>query len=117
MATDVRTRSAAARAAPLAVVSGRGRELALLPALVVLGLVGSLVSPTFLTQANIGSILSASAALAMVVLAEALIVITGKFDLSLESVVGIAPAIGAMLVVPKLSGGFGREWPTALGLA
>ena len=33
-------------------------------------------------------------------LAESLIIMTGKFDLSLESIYGFAPAIGAMTVVP-----------------
>ena len=50
------------------------------------------------------------------VLAESLIIITGKFDLSVESTVGIAPAVGAMLVIPAASGGFGTEWPVAAGL-
>ena len=94
----------------------RFRELALLPALAVLILVGSFVSPAFLTQANLTTILTSSAALALIVLAEALIVITGKFDLSLESTAGFAPAIGAMVVLPSANNGFGLELPTFLGL-
>ncbi|MET9519031.1 ABC transporter permease [Streptomyces sp. NPDC002994] len=89
----------------------RARELALVPALLVLVVFGALVNDTFLTQRNLISILGASAALAMVVLAEALVLITGKFDLSLESVVGIAPAVGALLVLPAAQGGFGTELP------
>jgi len=69
----------------------RLRELALLPALALLIVIGAFVSPSFLTRANLISVLGASAALALVVLAESLIVLTGKFDLSLESTVGIAP--------------------------
>jgi simple sugar transport system permease protein len=95
----------------------RFRDLALLPALALLLAIGAFVSPSFLTQANLISILGASAALALVVLAESLIVLTGKFDLSLESTVGIAPAVGAMLVMPAASAGFGLEWPVAAGLA
>src|ERR1700761_7552809 len=95
----------------------RFRDLALLPALALLLAIGAFVSPSFLTQANLISILGASAALALVVLAESLIVLTGKFDLSLESTVGIAPAVGAMLVMPAASSGFGLEWPAAAGLA
>jgi simple sugar transport system permease protein len=75
-----------------------------------------LTSPSFLTPANLVSILGASAALALVVLAESLIIVTGKFDLSVESTVGIAPAVGAMLVIPAASGGFGTAWPVAAGL-
>ncbi|MFC4522326.1 ABC transporter permease [Cupriavidus pinatubonensis] len=92
------------------------REVALVPALLILIVLGAFISPSFLTQANLISVLGASAALALVVLAESLIIITGKFDLSIESVVGIAPALGAMLVIPAASAGFGTEWPVAAGL-
>ena len=97
-------------------MAGRIRDLALLPALIVLIVVGALVSPAFLTQANITTILTSCAALAMVVLAESLIIITGKFDLSLESTAGFAPAIGALIVLPVASNGFGLELPTIVGL-
>ena len=97
-------------------LAGRIRDLALLPALVVLVIVGALVSPAFLTQANITTILTSSAALALVVLAESLIIITGKFDLSLESTAGFAPAIGALVVLPVASNGFGLELPTIVGM-
>src|SRR6201995_3477944 len=94
-------------ARPARLALARMRDLALLPALVLLVLVGTLVSPAFLTERNITTILTSSAALALLVLAESLIVITGKFDLSLESTFGFAPAIGAMLVLPAVSNGFG----------
>ncbi|MFD3513962.1 ABC transporter permease [Streptomyces sp. NPDC058657] len=94
----------------------RARELALVPALVVLVVVGALTNDTFFTQGNIISVLGASAALAMVVLAESLVLITGKFDLSLESVVGVAPAVGALLVLPALQAGFGTELPVGVGI-
>jgi simple sugar transport system permease protein len=94
----------------------RLRDLALVPALLLLIVVGSLVSPYFLTQANITTILTSSAALALVVLAESLVIITGKFDLSLESTFGFAPAIGALAVLPAANFGFGIELPTSLGL-
>lgn len=92
------------------------RDLALLPALLVLIIVGAVISPAFLTQANITTILTSSAALALVVLAESLIIITGKFDLSLESTAGFAPAIGALMVLPVASNGFGIELPTVVGI-
>ncbi|NBE52598.1 ABC transporter permease [Streptomyces sp. YC537] len=94
----------------------RARELALVPALLLLLLLGALVNDSFLTERNLISVLGSSAALAMVVLAESLVLITGKFDLSLESVVGIAPALGALLVLPVAQAGFGTEWPAALAL-
>lgn len=95
----------------------RWRDLALLPALALLIAIGAFVSPSFLTRANLVSVLGASAALALVVLAESLIVLVGKFDLSLESTVGFAPALGAMLVMPAASAGFGWEWSAPAGLA
>ncbi|MFD0068560.1 ABC transporter permease [Streptomyces sp. NPDC056637] len=94
----------------------RARELALVPALLLLMVLGAVVNDSFLTERNLISILGASAALAMVVLAESLVLITGKFDLSLESVVGIAPAVGALLVLPVSQSGFGTEFPTVLAL-
>ncbi|MET9044407.1 ABC transporter permease [Streptomyces sp. NPDC004362] len=94
----------------------RARELALLPALLLLMVLGAFVNDSFLTERNIISILGASAALAMVVLAESLVLITGKFDLSLESVVGIAPAVGALLVLPAAQSGWGTEWSAGLAL-
>src|ERR1700678_4523126 len=94
----------------------RLRDLALLPPLAVLLIIGSIISPVFLTSGNINTILTSSAALALVVLAESLVIITGKFDLSLESIYGIAPAIGAMVVLPAEGFGFGFEWPTAIGI-
>jgi len=92
-----------------AIALARLRDLALLPALVVLLIIGSLISPVFLTSGSIKTILTSSAALALVVLAESLVIITGKFDLSLESIYGIAPAIGAMVVLPAEVFGFGFD--------
>ncbi|GAA4530472.1 ABC transporter permease [Amycolatopsis samaneae] len=92
------------------------RELALLPVLVVVFVIGGLISDTFLTFDSIVGILSASAALSLVVLGESLVLITGKFDLSLESTMGIAPAIGVMVVIPAASAGFGTELPAFAGL-
>jgi len=95
---------------------GRLRDVALLPALILLVIIGAFLSPSFLTYPNLVSILGASAALAILVLAESLIILVGKFDLSLESTCGFAPAIGAMLVLPVASQGFGTGWPTWLAM-
>ncbi|HEY1998132.1 ABC transporter permease [Paraburkholderia sp.] len=94
----------------------RRRELVLLSALVLLIVVGALSTPGFLTKANLIGLLGASAALALVVLAESLVVLTGQFDLSLESTVGLAPAVGALLVMPAASAGLGSQWPAVAGL-
>ena len=50
------------------------------------------------------------------VLAESMILISGKFDLSLESIAGFAPAIGVLVVIPAAYFGFGFELPTWVGL-
>ncbi|MFC6093519.1 ABC transporter permease [Saccharothrix lopnurensis] len=91
----------------------RLRDLALVPPIVALLVYGWTLKPDlFLTKAYlVDTVLKYQTELALVVLAEALVLIVGKFDLSLESVVGIAPAIAVFLVV----GGAdlpGTPWPT-----
>ncbi|OUC98019.1 ABC transporter permease [Streptosporangium minutum] len=95
---------------------GRFRDLTLVPVIIVLLIVGSFVDPVFLTAGNLTNVLQQQSALALVVLAEALILIAGKFDLSLESTVGMAPAVGVMLVIPVAAGGFGLELPGILAI-
>ncbi|WP_067178937.1 ABC transporter permease [Microtetraspora niveoalba] len=85
---------------------GRFRDLTLVPVIVVLLVVGAFVDPVFLTVGNLTNVLQQQSALALVVLAEAMILIAGKFDLSLESTVGMAPAI-TVLVIPATAGGSG----------
>ncbi|GAA2662894.1 MULTISPECIES: ABC transporter permease [Nonomuraea] len=84
----------------------RFRDLTLVPVIVLLLVVGAFVDPVFLTPGNLTNVLQQQSALALVVLAEALILIAGKFDLSLESTVGMAPAI-TVLLIPAASGGMG----------
>lgn len=92
------------------------REFALLIPIAALMVVGTYVDARFLSFANLSTVLGASAALSLLVLGESLIIITGKFDLTLESNLGIAPALGAMLVIPAASGGFGTEWAAPVAL-
>jgi simple sugar transport system permease protein/ribose transport system permease protein len=95
---------------------GRFRDLTLVPAILVLLAAGAVVSPTFLTPENLINVLQQQTALALVVLAEALILIAGRFDLSLESTVGLAPALAVMLVIPTSAGGFGIGLPAFLAI-
>ncbi|GDY51148.1 hypothetical protein SVIO_017710 [Streptomyces violaceusniger] len=67
------------------------RDLALLPTVVLLLVIGALGNPGFLTRDNLVNILGASSALGLLVLAEAMILISGRMDLSLESIAGLAP--------------------------
>jgi simple sugar transport system permease protein len=81
------------------VMGGALRELTLLPAIALTIVAGSLTSSAFLTTANFFNILQQSSELAVLVVAESVILIAGKFDLSLESVVGLAPMVSAWLIV------------------
>jgi hypothetical protein len=90
----------------------RFRDLALVPAIIVLMVIGALISPDFLTVDNLTNVLQQQSALALLVLAEAMILITGKFDLSLESTIGFAPVLAIALVMPAgQAHGLGTEWP------
>ena len=92
------------------------RELALLPAIAALCVAGTIVSPAFLTTSNLVNTAQFSAALGTVVVAEALILLTGSFDLSLQSTYGLAPMIGAWLIVPKAAQGLGTNWSPVAGI-
>jgi len=93
--------------------SGMGlRELTLLPAIALAVIAGALVSPAFLTADNFFNVLQQSSELSILVIAESLILIAGKFDLSLESVVGLTPMLAAWLIMTDTSvggSGFGMN--------
>jgi simple sugar transport system permease protein len=82
----------------------RLRDLALIPAIVVIAIVGQLVSPVFLRFDNIVNVLQTMSEIAVLVLAQTLVLIVKKMDLSLESTVGIAPGVAAWLTVPVGAG-------------
>lgn len=92
------------------------RELALLPALVVALVIGSLTSDAFFTSQNLLTILQQSSELAIVTVALSVILIAGKFDLSLESTFGLAPMLAAWLMLPESVGGAGVDIPPALAI-
>src|SRR5260221_10181721 len=93
------------------------RELALLPVIVLLVVVGAFENPAFLTGANLINVAQLAAPLGVVVVAETLILLTGKFDLSLQSTYGLAPMVGAWLIVSKDGQGLGSDWNPFLGIA
>lgn len=70
-------------------------ELAILPVLVVVIMVGAALNPAFLSYENIFGVLQQSAELGVLVMGLTLVLIAGKFDLSLESTFGLAPMVGA----------------------
>jgi simple sugar transport system permease protein len=92
------------------------REVALLPVLVVLLVVGAVVSPAFLTVSNFAGIGQQSSALGVVVVGESLILMIGGMDLSLESTYGLAPMVAAWLIVPVSAFGDGTDLSPYLGL-
>jgi simple sugar transport system permease protein len=93
------------------------RELALFPVIVLLLIVGTFENPAFLTANNFINVAQLAAPLGAVVVAETLILLTGKFDLSLQSTYGLAPMVGAWLIVSKDSQGLGSNWNPFVGIA
>ncbi len=93
------------------------RELTLIPAIALAIIVGAFASDAFLTSDNFLNILQQSSELSVVVIAETLILLAGKFDLSLESVVGLAPMMGAWLILRNVEqggSGVGLPWWLAI---
>jgi simple sugar transport system permease protein len=82
-------------------------EMVLLQLVVAAVVIGTLLQPAFLTRSNLVNMLQQSSELSVLVLAETIILIVGKFDLSLESIVGVAPMLAAWLVTEPDIGGSG----------
>src|SRR5204863_1102434 len=94
------------------------RELTLVPVIVLLMILGWVLNPVFFTGPNLVDVTQRAAATGVVVVAETLILLTGKFDLSLQGTYGLAPLLGAWLVAPgKQNAGLGTEWNPFVGLA
>ncbi|MFE9453944.1 ABC transporter permease [Streptomyces sp. NPDC006739] len=101
----------------------RLRDLALVPAIVVIAIVGQIVNPVFLQTDNLINVLQTMSEMALLVLAQTMILIVKKMDLSLESTMGLAPGVAAWLVVPVgaghglglLSGGWAIPVTLAVG--
>jgi simple sugar transport system permease protein len=92
------------------------RELTLVPVIVLLMIAGTIINPIFFTSSNLINVAQGGAALGMVVVAESLILLTGKFDISLQGTYGLAPLLGAWLIAPKASEGLGTNWSPWAGL-
>ncbi len=78
----------------------RLRDFALLPAIILIGIVGQIVSPVFLHSDNLLNVLQQMSEVGLLVLAQTLVLLVGKMDLSLESTFGLAPGIAAWLIAP-----------------
>src|SRR6266851_4082558 len=99
------------------VVLNSFRELTLVPVIIVLMIAGAIVNPVFFTSSNLINVAQGGADLGMVVVAESLILLTGKFDISLQGTFGLAALLGAWLIAPKLqAGGPGTQWSPYVGV-
>ena len=97
------------------------RNLALVPVIIAVMVLGAVTNSAFLTYNNlINNVVTTSAALGILVIAESVILIGGHFDLSLQSTVGFAPMLLAVIVAaPGDNNGLGLSFGVALliGLA
>lgn len=91
-------------------------SLALIPAIGLAVLVGTLVNDAFLSSQNLINILQQSSELSVLVIGETLVLIVGKFDLSVESIVGLGPMVAAWLVIPAVDNGGGIGVSPYLGI-
>lgn len=86
----------------------RRRETGVLVALVVIGIVVSILSPTFLTLTNFINILRQASVLGIMTMGITLLMISGEFDLSIGSTFAVAPILFIELLY--------REVPLGLAL-
>jgi simple sugar transport system permease protein len=77
----------------------RLRDLALVPAIIVIAIVGQIVNPVFLQPDNLINILQTMSEIGLLVLAQTIVLVAGKMDLSLESTFGLAPGVAAWMTV------------------
>lgn len=87
------------RRPPTGLRLARLRDLALVPAIIAIAIVGQIVHPIFLQADNVINILQTMSEISLLVLAQTLVLIVGKMDLSLESTFGLAPGVAAWLTV------------------
>lgn len=92
------------------------KEYPLLPVLVVALVVGATMNSLFLSPSNIVNILAQSAVLGVLVVSQTLVMLTGRMDLSTESIVTLAPVVGVWLIIPIATGGLGLEMDPVLGI-
>lgn len=77
----------------------RLRDFALVPGIVAIAVVGQLVNPVFLQYDNVINIVQTMSEIALLVLAQTMVLVVGKMDLSLESTFGLAPGVAAWLTI------------------
>jgi simple sugar transport system permease protein len=75
------------------------RQVALLPVIAVLIVIGTVINPNFFAINNFTEIGQFSSSLGVMVVAESLVLLTGGLDLSLESTYGLAPMVAAWTIL------------------
>lgn len=110
-APDPPTRS---RSRFLSWLSNNRPTLGLVPANLTVILIGSLLSSAFLTRGNMISVLQSGAVLGIVVVGESLVLLTGRIDLSLQSILAFAPMVAVWLYASPNSASVGSM--TGLGV-
>ena len=85
------------------------------PVLLLLVIAGGLIAPRFLSFENVINILEQVSVLGLTTIGLTFVVLIGRLDLSLEGIVGFAPMLAAVLLVPASAGGFGIELPAWTG--
>lgn len=81
------------------VALARLRDLALVPAIILIAIIGQIVNPVFLKPDNVINIVQTMSEIALLVLAQTIVLVAGKMDLSLESTFGLAPGVAAWMTV------------------
>lgn len=86
------------------------------PVLLLLVIVGAVIAPRFLTAVNLINILEQVSVLGLTTIGLTFVVLIGRLDLSLEGIVGFAPMLAAVMMVPASAGGIGIELPGWMGV-
>ncbi|WP_313195232.1 ABC transporter permease [Shinella zoogloeoides] len=86
------------------------------PVLLILVIVGAIVAPAFATTVNLINILEQVSVLGLTTIGLTFVVLIGRLDLSLEGIVGFAPMLAAVMLVPATAGGLGIELPGWAGI-
>jgi simple sugar transport system permease protein/ribose transport system permease protein len=72
--------------------------------LILLVIANAFITPRFFSAHNLTNIMYHSVVLGFLIIAESLCLMTGNFDLSIESTIAFAPAIGVLLMTSWLPG-------------
>jgi simple sugar transport system permease protein len=91
-------------------------EWAILPVLIVVIIVGAILNPTFLSFDNIYGVMQQVSELGVLAMGLTLVLIAGKFDLSLESTFGLAPMLGVYCFLDVSGGTLGLTNSPTLAL-